>query len=275
MLFRDLSGGLRFQVYRLSEGASKMGRLKFISWNLNGIRSVLKKGFLQFVEREDPDFLCLQEVKAGSEEAELELSRYRTWNPARRKGYSGTALFSKAKPLGVTLGMDGPGADEGGRVITAEFPDFFLVNVYTPNSKRDLSRLPYRRQWDKLFLAHLKNLEKKKPVIFSGDLNVAHEEIDLTNPKANTHNHGFTPEERSGFGRILKSGFLDTFRELHKEGGHYTWWSPMGNCRARNIGWRIDYFCISRSLRPRLEAASILPEVTGSDHCPVSMELDD
>lgn len=248
--------------------------LKFISWNVNGIRSVLKKGFLSFVEKEDPDFLCLQEVKAHPSDVELDLSRYSYWNSPPRKGYSGTALFTRTKPVQVSLGMGQKGFDDEGRVLTAEYPDFYLVNVYTPNSKRDLSRLPYRQKWDKVFLNYLKALEKKKPVVFCGDLNVAHREIDLTNPKANIHNHGFTPEERAGFDRILKAGFIDTFREFCREGGRYTWWSQKGRCRERNIGWRIDYFCISHSLRSRLKAASILPGVKGSDHCPVSMELE-
>ena len=251
--------------------------LKLISWNVNGIRSVLRKGFVQFVKEENPDVLCLQETRAEAGEVELPLAAayYPYWNVAPKKGYSGTAVFTKIKPVSATKGMGTAEHDGEGRVLTLEYQDFFLVNVYTPNSKRDLSRLGYREKWDRDFLKYLKKLETKKPVIFCGDLNVAHQERDLTYPEANRKNHGFTDEERSGFDRILKAGFLDTFREFCDEGGHYTWWSQMNNCRKRNIGWRIDYFCISKSLRARLDDASILPQVTGSDHCPVRMILKD
>ncbi len=251
--------------------------MKFISWNVNGIRSILKKGFLDFVSGEDPDVLCLQETRARPEEANLNLpSRHAYWNfPEKKAGYSGTAVFTKTKPLRVSYGMDIPKHDGEGRVITSEFKEFFLVNVYTPNSKRDLSRLGYRREWDRDFLAFLKKLEKTKPVIFCGDLNVAHKEIDLTHPKSNHKNHGFTDEERAGFDHFVKAGFIDAFREFTEEGGHYTWWSQMNNCRKRNIGWRIDYFLISPALRPRLEDAPILPGVMGSDHCPVALVLKD
>ena len=246
--------------------------LKFISWNVNGIRSILQKGFLDFVKCEDPDILCLQETRAEPGEVELPFDVYRPyWNAAPRKGYSGVAIFTKIKPLAVVKGMEIAEHDGEGRILTLEYEDFFLVNVYTPNSKRDLSRLDYRQVWDQDFLKYLKKLEKTKPVIFCGDLNVAHKEIDLTYPEANRKNHGFTDEERAGFDRILKAGFIDTFREFSKEGGHYTWWSQMNNCRKRNIGWRIDYFCISKSLRLRLRDAFILPESTGSDHCPVGI----
>ena len=250
------------------------GRIKLISWNVNGLRSVLGKGFLKFVAAEDPDVLCLQETKAQPADVSLDLPQYHAhWNSAERKGYSGTALFTKIKPVHVTFGLGAAEHDKEGRVITAEYADFFLVNVYTPNSKRDLSRLGYREKWDRDFLACFKKLEKKKPVVFCGDLNVAHQEIDLTNPKANVKNHGFTPEERAGFDQIVKAGFIDTFREFHKEGGHYTWWSQFANCRKRNIGWRIDYFLISSGLRPRVKDAFILPGVLGSDHSPVGMVL--
>ena len=252
--------------------------MKLISWNVNGIRSVMKKGFLDFIKREKPDILCLQEVKATREQASLDLllGGYEIyWNAASNKaGYSGTAIFSRTKPLRVTTGMEISKHDAEGRILVAEYPDFYVVNVYVPNSKRDLSRLPYReKEWDVDFLAHLKKLEKKKPVIFCGDLNVAHQEIDLTHPASNRKNHGFTDEERAGFSNFVKSGFLDTFREFEKGGGHYTWWSQMGNCRPRNIGWRIDYFLISPALRPRLQKSFILPEVLGSDHCPVGILL--
>ncbi|MDZ7292835.1 MAG: exodeoxyribonuclease III [candidate division KSB1 bacterium] len=249
--------------------------MKFISWNVNGIRAVIKKGLLEFIEQADPEILCLQETKAHPEQVDFVLPDYRQyWNVAKKKGYAGTAIFTKIKPLGVSNDMAIAEHDQEGRVITMEFPDYFLVNVYTPNAKRDLSRLEYRVRWDADFLAYVKNLERKKPVIFCGDLNVAHTEIDLANPKANVGNHGFTPEERAGFSNFIKAGFIDTFREFHKAGGYYTWWSLMNNARQRNIGWRIDYFCISSALRPRLKEAFILPEVTGSDHCPVGMILE-
>ncbi len=251
--------------------------MKLISWNVNGIRSILKKGFLDFIAQENPDILCLQETRASQNLVDLNLPGYQQyWNSSEAKpGYSGTAIFTMPKPLAVAYGM-GIGKHDGeGRIITAEFEDFFLVNVYTPNSKRDLSRLAYRtEEWDVDFLKFLKKLEEKKPAVFCGDLNVAHKEIDLTNPQANRRNHGFTDEERRGFDHFVKSGFIDTFREFTDGGGHYTWWSQLSNCRKRNIGWRIDYFCISRALRPRLMNACILVDVLGSDHCPVGIELE-
>lgn len=249
--------------------------MKLISWNVNGIRSVLTKGFLDFVKKSNADVICLQETRAPAKPMELEFTGYHLyWNHASKSGYAGTAILTRVKPKSVANGIGVPKHDEEGRVMTVEFDDFYLVNVYVPNSKRTLERLPYRTQeWDVDFLKYLKKLEKKKPVVFCGDLNVAHTEIDLTYPKANVKNHGFTPEERAGFDSIVKAGFIDTFREFTKEGGHYTWWSRFANCRARNIGWRIDYFCISPSLRKRLKSSVILPEVTGSDHCPVAVEL--
>ncbi len=249
---------------------------KLISWNVNGIRSILKKGFLQFLKKEAPDVVCLQEVRARREEVDLDLPEYHiVWNPSRLKaGYSGTAILSKIKPIATFSGMGIEKHDQEGRVITAEFETFFLVNVYTPNSKRDLSRLSYReKEWDVSFFEYLKRLEGAKPVVFCGDLNVAHKEIDLAHPEANRKNHGFTDEERRGFDRIIKSGFIDTFRQFHSDGGHYTWWRQFGGCRARNVGWRIDYFCVSHSLGPWLEDAYILPGVMGSDHCPIGMVL--
>ena len=250
--------------------------MKMISWNVNGIRSVLGKGFLKFVEEENPDILCLQETRAPENSVQLPLPQYhRYWNVCpENAGYSGTAIFTNKKPLEVTRGLEIEKHDGEGRVLTAEFENFFLVNVYTPNSKRDLSRLSYREEWDSDFLKFLKKLEKKKPVIFCGDLNVAHKERDLTNPQTNHKNHGFTDEERAGFDQIVKNGFVDTFREFVEEGGHYSWWAPFANCRARNIGWRIDYFCISSALRPQLKDAFILPKVLGSDHCPVGIVMD-
>lgn len=249
--------------------------MKLISWNVNGIRAVLKHGFKDFVRKYAPDMLCLQETKAPSEPLDLKLPGYHPyWNHAQKAGYAGTAIFSKVKALKDTYGIGIKKHDQEGRVITLEFKDFYLVNVYVPNSKRTLERLPYReKEWDVDFLKYLKKLEKKKPVIFCGDLNVAHAEIDLTNPKANRFNHGFTDQERKGFDNFVKGGFLDTFREFTKVGRHYTWWSRFANCRARNIGWRIDYFLVSKSLKPRLKKSFILPEVHGSDHCPVGIVL--
>lgn len=248
--------------------------MKIISWNVNGIRAAIKKGLLEFIEQTAPEVLCIQETKARPEQVDFLLPDYwQYWNAAERPGYSGTAIFTKTQPLSVKNDMGIATHDREGRVITMEFPAYFLVNVYTPNAKRDLSRLAYRMQWDADFLAYLKKLEKRKPVIFCGDLNVAHQEIDLAHPKANVGNHGFTLEERAGFGSFIKAGFIDTFREFHQEGGHYTWWSVVTNARQRNIGWRIDYFCISAALRPHLQEAFILPMVTGSDHCPVGIVL--
>ena len=249
--------------------------MKLISWNVNGIRAALKKGFSDFLAAEDADVVCVQETKAHPDDlAEVEWPGYTAhWNWAEKKGYSGVLTLSTRKPLSVSRGIGKAEHDSEGRVLTTEFADFFLVNVYVPNSKRELTRLPYRQQWDRDFLAHLVSLEKRKPVIFCGDLNVAHTGIDLARPKDNVKNHGFTPEERAGFDAFVKAGFVDAFREFEKGGGHYTWWSRMGTARAKNIGWRIDYFLCSAALRPRLKAAMIFPHVTGSDHCPVGLEL--
>jgi exodeoxyribonuclease-3 len=254
--------------------------MKLVSWNVNGIRSALKKGLLDFMRECGADAICLQETKAreGDVQHVAWPAGYTPhWNSALKKGYSGTVVFTRAnaKPLSVSDGIGAREHDGEGRVITMEFPDFWLVNVYQPNSQRGLARLGYRtREWDPAFLAFLKRLEKKgKPVVFCGDLNVAHEEIDLKNPKSNRRNAGFTDEERANFTRLLESGFVDTFREFEKGPGHYTWWSQMANCRARNIGWRVDYFVAGEKLRPALKRAWISPEVTGSDHCPVGLEL--
>ncbi len=251
--------------------------MKLISWNVNGLRAVLRKNFLEYLAAEAPDILCLQEAKAGPNDVEqLWPATYTTyWNCAQKKGYSGTVIFSRTRPLNVTCGINMAEHDNEGRVLTAEYPDFFVVNVYVPNSKRELTRLPYRQQWDRDFLRYLKKLERRKPVIFCVDLNVAHTEIDLANPKANVRNHGFTIEERTGFGALIKAGFIDTFREFEKAGGHYTWWSPMSGARSRNVGWRIDYFLLSPALRPRLKHAFIRCDILGSDHCPVGIELAD
>jgi exodeoxyribonuclease III len=251
--------------------------MKFISWNVNGIRSILNKGFLDFVQKEKPDVLCLQETKTGVDEIKvgLDSSYAEYWCRAAKRGYSGTAIFTKIKPRCVTYGLGISKHDDEGRVVCLEYENFFLVNVYTPNSKRELTRLAYRtKEWDVDFLKYVKGLEKIKPVVFCGDLNVAHKEIDLANPKTNRFNAGFTDEERAGFDNIIKAGFVDTFREFCPDPGQYSWWSYMNNARDRNIGWRIDYFCVSPHLRPRLKDASIRSEIKGSDHCPVTLVVD-
>jgi len=251
--------------------------MKLVSWNVNGVRAVLKKGFLDYMAKVDADVICLQETKAhpGDVAHVAWVTGYTPhWYSAVKKGYSGTVIFTRIKPLSVANGIGLPGHDDEGRVITAEFADYYLVNVYQPNSQRGLTRLKYRTaEWDPAFLKYLKKLEKKKPVVFCGDLNVAHTEIDLTNPRTNRRNAGFTDEERANFTTLLGKGFVDTFREFEKGPGHYTWWSQMMNCRARNIGWRVDYFVVSAALTPRLKRAWISPGVLGSDHCPVGLEL--
>lgn len=252
--------------------------MKLATWNVNGIRSVLNKGALQeYVLESNPDILCLQETKAQQEQVELgmEFSEYDVYfNSAVKKGYSGTAIFTKVKPLSVTYGIGIEEHDQEGRVITAEFEKFYLVTVYTPNAKRDLSRLAYRQVWEDDFLAYIKKLEETKPVIFCGDLNVAHKEIDLANPKTNTMNAGFTKEERAKFDQVVASGLVDAFRYLHPDTvGAYSWWSYMEGARARNIGWRIDYFVVSEVLAPLLKEVDIRSDVTGSDHCPVEIEV--
>jgi len=249
--------------------------LKFISWNVNGIRAVIKKGFYDFMNEYKPDIICIQETKAHKEQVELSLPNYpyQFWNSAVKKGYSSTAIFSKIEPLNVKYDIGIEEHDQEGRVITLEFDNYYLVTVYTPNSKRELLRLEYRQVWDKEFLKFIKNLEQHKPVIFCGDLNVAHKEIDLKNPKTNRFNPGFTDEERSGFSSIVNSDFIDTFREFNKDGGHYTWWSYMFQARAKDIGWRIDYFCISKVLKENLKDSYILKDVLGSDHAPIVMEF--
>ncbi len=251
--------------------------MKLVSWNVNGIRAVLKKGLLEFMESSRADVICLQETKAhpGDVQHVDWPSGYEAyWNSAVKKGYSGTVIFTKWKPLSVSNGIGLPEHDGEGRVITAEFADFYLVNVYQPNSQRGLTRLEYRvKAWDPAFLAYIRKLDRKKPVVFCGDLNVAHTEIDLANPKTNRRNAGFTDEERMGFSALLDGGFVDTFRVFEKGPGHYTWWSQMANCRARNIGWRVDYFVASERFSSSLKNAFIRPDVMGSDHCPVGLEL--
>ena len=251
--------------------------MKLISWNVNGIRAAINKGFTDFVAKEDPDILCIQETKAHPDQVDKMMHDYaHHWNSAEKKGYSGTAIFSKTTPKNVTYDMGIEEHDKEGRVITLEYPKFHLVNVYTPNSQRGLLRLDYRQQWDKDFLAHCQKLQKTKPVIFCGDLNVAHKEIDLKNPKSNRRNAGFTDEERKGFDNIQAAGFIDSFRHFYPDKiDQYTWWSYMFNARAKNVGWRIDYFCVDPKLKGSLKDAFILPEVTGSDHCPVGILLKD
>jgi exodeoxyribonuclease-3 len=250
--------------------------LKLVSWNVNGLRACVKKGFVEYARGSDADVICLQEVRALPSEVDLSIPGYSVvWNPALKKGYSGTALLLRAAPRSIFPGIGDGDLDTEGRVLTAELDDVFVVTVYTPNVQRELTRLAYReKQWDPKFLRFVRNLEKRKPVVFCGDLNVAHREIDLANPKSNAGNAGFTDQERAGFERILKAGFLDTFRELEPGGGHYTWWSNRPGVRARNIGWRIDYFLISGTLRRRLRSAHIEADVMGSDHCPINIELD-
>jgi exodeoxyribonuclease-3 len=252
--------------------------MKLVSWNVNGVRSALKQGLLDYLEKHRPDVVCLQETKAHPGDVQhvaWPLGYQVVWNSADKKGYSGTAVLTRAKPLDQGLGVGIKAHDTEGRVIRLEFPDFQLVNVYQPNSQRGLTRLKYRtEEWDPAFLAYLLKLRRKgKPVVFCGDLNVAHQEIDLANPKSNRRNAGFTDEERGNFTKLLARGFLDTFRVFEPAGGHYSWWSRMANCRARNIGWRVDYFVASEDLRPALKRAWISPEVMGSDHCPVGLEL--
>jgi exodeoxyribonuclease-3 len=265
--------------------------IKLISWNVNGLRAVHKKGlFLPFMQQHDPDILCLQETKALQGQAEIDLAGYEEyWNSAqKKKGYSGTAIFTKIKPLSVTYDIPAEIAERHGlkedeygdpntegRVLALEFSNFYVVTVYTPNSKDDLSRLPLRHQeWDPAFLEYCWTLEQNKPVIFCGDLNAAHTELDLARPKDNDGEHGFTKEEREGIDKMIEAGFLDTFRLFNKEGGNYTWWTAWSNARARNVGWRIDYFFASEKLKARIKQAVILDEVMGSDHCPVALVLD-
>jgi exodeoxyribonuclease-3 len=264
--------------------------MKIYSWNVNGIRAVVRKNVFQpFIEQHQPDILCLQETKAERGQAEIDLPDYREyWNSAVKKGYSGTAIFSRHEPLDVVNGLPDSFAErytfadelkrdssDEGRVIAAEFPDYYVVTVYTPNAKDDLSRLNLRYQhWDPAFLAYCQQLQQRKPVIFCGDLNVAHTEMDLANPKPNRGKKGFTDEERAGFQAMVDAGFVDTFRMFTQGNGHYSWWSHFANARARNIGWRIDYVLVSAALRSHVKAAAIHADVMGSDHCPVSVTLD-
>ena len=249
--------------------------MKLISWNVNGIRACMQKGFLDFFKQADADILCLQETKLQEGQITLDLPGYHQyWNYAEKKGYSGTAVFSRHEPLNVSYGIGMEEHDREGRVITLEMPDFFLITVYTPNSQDGLKRLDYRMQWEEDFRAYLLQLDARKPVIVCGDLNVAHQEIDLKNPKANRKNAGFTDEERTRFGTLLDSGFTDTFRFFHPDSeGAYSWWSYRFKAREKNAGWRIDYFLVSKRLEGQLESACIHPEILGSDHCPVEVCL--
>lgn len=252
--------------------------MRLISWNVNGVRAALKKGLLAYMMEHGADVICLQETKAhpGDVQHVAWPHGYQVyWNSADKKGYSGTAILTRTPPLSVKNGIGHRLHDSEGRVLAAEFKDFVLVNVYQPNSQRGLTRLAYRtEEWDPVFLKYLTKLRRKgKPVVFCGDLNVAHQDIDLKNPKTNRRNAGFTDEERKNFTRLLESGFIDTFRAFEPGPGHYSWWSQMMNCRARNIGWRVDYFVADERLKPALKRAWISPEVMGSDHCPVGLEL--
>lgn len=249
--------------------------MKLISWNVNGIRACVQKGFLDFFTAIDADIFCLQETKLQEGQIELELPGYHQyWNYAEKKGYSGTAIFTKTEPLSVSYGIGVEEHDHEGRVITLEYEDFYFITCYTPNSQNELARLPYRMTWEDAFLAYLQNLRKTKPVIFCGDLNVAHQEIDLKNPKTNHKNAGFTDEERGKFSTILASGYIDTFRHFYPDMEQiYSWWSYRMKAREKNTGWRIDYFVVSDELKDRLVDAKIHTEILGSDHCPVELDI--
>lgn len=249
--------------------------MKFISWNVNGIRACVQKGFLEFFNEADADIFCLQETKLQEGQIELPLpGYYQYWNYAEKKGYSGTAVFTKKEPLSVAYGIGIEEHDHEGRVITLEYEDFYFITCYTPNSQNELARLPYRMTWEDAFLAYLDNLKATKPVIFCGDLNVAHEEIDLKNPKTNRKNAGFTDEERGKFSTMLSHGYIDTFRHFYPDMKDiYSWWSYRFSARAKNAGWRIDYFVVSDGLKDRLVDAKIHVNIMGSDHCPVELEI--
>lgn len=251
--------------------------LKLLSWNVNGVRAALNKGLDKFVEKENPDIFCLQEVKALEDQVDHDLwpdGYHRFWNPATRKGYSGVATFSRQKPINAILGIGMEEHDQEGRVVTLEFDNFYLVNVYTPNAQGELARLDYRvNHWDVAFRNFVCDLNSHKPTVFCGDLNVAHKEIDLANPKSNRRNPGFTDEERFSFTQLLDSGFIDSFRQFEQGDGHYTWWSYRGQARAKNVGWRIDYFGVAEALRDQLVSTKIHHQVIGSDHCPIELVL--
>ncbi|MDF2654378.1 MAG: xth [Bacillota bacterium] len=250
--------------------------MKLITWNVNGLRACLGKGFLDFCKEQDPDFICVQETKMQEGQIEISMEGYEQyWNSAEKKGYSGTAIFTKETPVFVNYDIDTEGHDKEGRAITLEFPEFYLVTVYTPNSQEKLARLDYRMEWEDAFRTYLKQLDEKKPVIICGDLNVAHQEIDLKNPASNRKNAGFSDEERGKMTELLSSGFTDTFRYLYPDAtGIYTWWSYRFNARANNAGWRIDYFLVSNRIKDKIKDVVIFDQVIGSDHCPVMLELD-
>ena len=250
--------------------------MKLVSWNVNGIRAVLTKGFEDFFKKIDADIFCIQETKCQEGQVELEFDGYKSyWNSAEKKGYSGTAIFTKKEPLSVKYGIGIEEHDKEGRVITLEFDNFYMVDIYTPNSKRELERLDYRQIWEDEIRKYLLGLDKVKPVIMCGDLNVAHKEIDLKNPKTNTHNAGFTIEERNKMTELLDAGFVDTFRYLYPDKENaYSWWSYMRKSREKNVGWRIDYFIVSEDIKDKIKEASIYSEIMGSDHCPVGLEIE-
>lgn len=249
--------------------------MKFISWNVNGFRAVLNKGFEEFFNEQNADFFCIQETKMQPGQAEFNPDGYfQYWYSAEKKGYSGTAIFAKQEPISVWYGLDIEKHDHEGRAITLEYENFYLLCVYTPNSQRELTRLQYRQEWEDDLREYIKSLDATKPVIYCGDLNVAHQEIDLKNPKTNHHSAGFTDEERAKFTELLNAGFSDTFRTLYPEKIEYSWWSYMYGARAKNVGWRIDYFVVSNRLMPKVKDSVIYTEVMGSDHCPVGIEID-
>lgn len=250
--------------------------MQLISWNVNGIRACLNKGFKEYFEQAQADIFCIQETKCQPDQIELEFDGYYSyWNSAKKKGYSGTAIFTKTKPKQATYGIGIEEHDQEGRIITLEFEKFYLINNYTPNSKRELERLEYRQQWEDEIRKYLIKLNKKKPVIMCGDLNVAHKEIDLKNPKTNRRNAGFTDEERQKITMLLEAGFTDSFRHLYPEKENsYTWWSYMGKAREKNVGWRIDYFLVSNSIKQKIKEASIHSEIMGSDHCPIGLKIE-
>ena len=249
--------------------------MKFISWNVNGFRACLGKGFGEFFKEADADFFCIQETKMQPGQAEFETPDYHQyWYSAEKKGYSGTAIFAKKEPMSVSYGLGVEEHDHEGRAITLEYEDFYLLCVYTPNAQRELARLSYRMEWEDALREYMKALDSKKPVIYCGDLNVAHEEIDLKNPKTNHFSAGFSDEERGKFTELLQSGFKDTFRSLYPEEVKYSWWSYMYGARAKNVGWRIDYFVVSNRISDKVKDSFILTEIMGSDHCPVGIEID-
>lgn len=248
--------------------------MKYLSWNVNGIRSCLSKGFVASMEGVGADAICLQEVRALPEQVDLDLPGYHQyWHPAEKKGYSGVMILARREPLDAFVGMGVDDLEGEGRVLTLEYDDHYLTTVYTPNAQRELARLPHRMRWDAEFLHFMKRLERRKPVVFCGDLNVSHTPLDLANPKSNEKNAGYSPQERAGFQAFVDAGFIDSFRMFEPGGGHYTWWSWRVNARARNIGWRLDYFLVSASMKPRVREASILADIHGSDHCPVTLDL--